>query len=613
MKRFFFLILFSLTTVFLFSRNEPAKVRQYNTKTFFDGNMIKTIIELSIQINSRIGLEYCEVEIPFDGLTDVKNINANITDLSGNTLKKLKKKNILIKSDIDSDLFYEDSFVYYFSLKNDEFPFIINYSYEKSQEHFMSIEHWSPYVFSNIEIENANLEVHLPIDTKFHLKLNEFDSVQAIYSNGYQVYKWEGKNYPIIKEETFMPAWKSIIPLVKIIPYDFYFNHAGSFESWEKFGQWQSELIQGLGELPSKEKAEIDEIIKDLDSNLEKIKVLYKRLQDETRYIYISKDVGGYKPHNAHYVSKNKFGDCKALSNYFKAVLDYAGIKSYYSKIFSGEDINPIDLNIPSQQFNHIILYIPLKEDTIWVDCTSDFECGYVGSWIQNRNALVVNGNNSFFKSTPALDKEDVKNTRIIYLKSTLSKYTEINVKNKYKGSWYEKLFYIKNEFDKDLKTEILNKYMIEDQMNTPDQIVFQTSVNPTEIILDYKTLSNTIIQHMGNDLVVNIPEFSFPSLERPKYRDYDIQIDYPIYYYDQITFEKPLNKRITYIPDDQEVKSNYGTYSLKIEETEKQIKINKSFYLKPGNYPLSEYEKLYDFVKESKKLDHKLVITTTN
>jgi len=72
----------------------------------------------------------------------------------------------------------------------------------------------------------------------------------------------------------------------------------------------------------------------------------------------------------------------------------------------------------------------------------------------------------------------------------------------------------------------------------------------------------------------------------------------------------KSLSK---YIPDDQEVKSNYGTYSLKIEETEKQIKINKSFYLKPGNYPLSEYEKLYDFVKESKKLDHKLVITTTN
>lgn len=613
MRGFFLLMLFSLTTVLLFSKNEPAKVLSYKTRTVFNGHKITSKIDISIQINSRNALNYCKVEIPFNGLTDVKNINAWITDLSGKTVKKLKKKNILIKSDIDSDSFYEDSFVYYFSLKNDEFPFIFNYSYEKSKEHFMSIEYWSPYEFSNIEIGNASLEVHLPIDTKFHLRLNEFDSVQPIQSNGYQVYKWEGSNYPILKEENFMPAWKSIIPLIKMIPYDFHFNHAGSFESWEGFGKWHSELLKGLDELPPNEKAEIDHAVKGISNDLEKVKVLYKKLQDETRYIYISEEVGGFKPHSAYYVSQNKFGDCKALSNYFKAVLDYVGIESYYSKIYSDEDKEPIDFSIPSQQFNHIILYVPLENDTLWVDCTSDLECGYVGSWIQNRNAFVVNNNSSYFKQTPELKKEDVKNTRIIYLKPTPSNIAEIKVRNAYRGIWYESLFFVKNAFDKDKKLEILNDYMIEDYMDTPDQIVFQSSTNPPEIILDYKTRSNTIIQHMGNDIVVNIPEFSFPSLERPKYRDYDVQIDYPIYYYDQIIFEKPINKNITHIPEDMEINSDYGNYSLSIEETEKQIKILKSFYLKPGNYPLNEYEKFYDFVRKSKKRDHNLFITTTN
>lgn len=612
MKRIIIAFLFSLLYLLSYPINETAKVLSYNTITHFDGNKVKSQIDCSIQINSRKDLDYCEVEIPFSGITEVKNIKAHISDLNGNALRKLKKKNIYVKSDISTGAFYEDDFVYYFSLKTDQFPAIFNYSYEIESEHFMFVEYWSPYAFNNIEIEAASLEVLLPKDLKFHLKLIKFDSVQPVLIDDYYSYKWDGKNFPIIKEENYMPPIKSILPSVVIVPYEFYFDHAGSFESWEKFGKWHTEMISGLDHLPPNEKAEIDEAIKNADTDLEKLEILYKRLQEETRYVNISEDVGGFKPHNASYVSQNKFGDCKALSNYFKAVLNYAGIQSYYSKIYSDSDNIPIDKSFPSQQFNHIILYVPLEKDSLWVDCTSDFQCGYVGTWIQNRNALLVNGDDSFFHKTPELTKEDVELSRIIYLKLTPARDTKIKVRNTYKGSGYESLYYIKNEFDREQKLEILNKYLIEDQMNTPDQFILQTSYNPPQIILDYTTYSSTIIQFMGNDIVVNIPDFSFPSLERPKYRDYDVQINYPIYYTDQITFEKPLNKKITFIPKDQEIDSDFGKYSLKVEETNHQITIYKSFYLNSGNYSLAQYDDFYNFIKESKKLDHKLLITTT-
>lgn len=613
MKRFAFVFLLSAFYLVAYSNSKGAKVLNHSTKTIFNGQKIISKTNISIQINSRSDLDYCEVTIPFDGLTEVSNIKANLADLNGKIIDKLKKKDISIASNISDGTFYEDSFVYSFYLSTNQFPAVFNYSFETTSKQYLYIEHWTPYIEYQLEVEKASLELELPKDFKFHLKLNGFDSVQPTLVEGKYIYKWEGTNYPGIKKEAYMPSLRSIIPLVIIVPYEFYFNHSGSFESWSKYGEWESKMLVGLNELPENEKTKINEAIKDAATDLEKIEILFKRLQEETRYINISENVGGMKPHSASYVAKNKFGDCKALSNYFKAVLDFAGIDSYYTNINAGDKINPIDIEFPSQQFNHVILMVPLENDSLWIDCTSDLKCGYVGTFIQNRNAFIIDGENSFFKKTPELEQKDVEMSRLIFIQQTPTNDAKIKVRNSYKGDWYETLFYVKNEFDKDKKIQILNEYLIEDQMETPDQIIMQTFTDPLQIVLDYTSHSNTIIQKMGNDIVVNIPELSFPSFERPKYRDYNVQINYPIFYTDQITFEKPFNKKINHLPKDEEIKSEFGYYSLRVVEKEDQINIYKSFYLSSGNYSISQYEDFYNFIKASKKLDHKLMITTTN
>lgn len=53
------------------------------------------------------------------------------------------------------------------------------------------------------------------------------------------------------------------------------------------------------------------------------------------------------------------------------ALLKAVGIPSYYAIVRGGENKEPADPEFPADPFNHIILCVPLKGDTTWLECTN--------------------------------------------------------------------------------------------------------------------------------------------------------------------------------------------------------------------------------------------------
>lgn len=373
-----------------FTQEYNAELVARETRIEVNRRSLTSNFYYEIKINNRAGDIYTKIKIPFSNLTRVSNIEACIKDADGRVIRKIKKGDIAEKSSISYFSFYEDNMIKEFSLRHNSYPYTIVYSYQLKQNEFINIDYWIPIISENIPTLTASLVVTTPSDYKISFKDQFVDDPVIDTANSKIRYQWKASYKEIPGNEKFSPPLVNYLPAVKIIPVEFSFEKEGSFRDWISFGNWQHELLQGLNELPLNEKNRIRSLIEDTEDKREKIKILYHYLQDETRYINVTIETGGLKPYNAAYVARNKYGDCKALTNYFKSVLDFIGIPAYYTKVYAGSPIIDVARDFPSQQSNHIILYIPLEDEDIWLDCTSDGAFNYLGTFTQNRDALIV-------------------------------------------------------------------------------------------------------------------------------------------------------------------------------------------------------------------------------
>ncbi|WP_298288681.1 hypothetical protein [uncultured Lutibacter sp.] len=114
-------------------------------------------------------------------------------------------------------------------------------------------------------------------------------------------------------------------------------------------------------------------------------------MQDKTRYISVQVGIGGLRPMLASDVDKLGYGDCKALTNYTKSLLDIVGVESYFTELYGGFDKIDMDFKTPSIQGNHVILNIPNEVNDIWLECTNQkVPFGYIANFTDDRDDIVV-------------------------------------------------------------------------------------------------------------------------------------------------------------------------------------------------------------------------------
>ena len=592
-----FLFYSILLTTNLFAQHD-ALVTDYSTTIKYNGTELIEEYSHTIQINSKRSSWIADVRIPYGGKEKIEIIEAVILNSKGEVARKLKKKEITTRSDISYGSFYEDDFIKGFSLKWDSYPYQIKYTYRRTTEQFLYITYWEPILYYNIPTINASLNVELPNDYEVAIDDSEVFTKQVEKLEKSTIYTWKIKAQKIQKAEKLGPPVQEFLPSVKIIPKHFTYGISGMTDSWSNFGNWIFHLNEGLNLLTYSEIIKIDELVKGMIDKKEIIKTLYYYMQDNTRYINVAIDVGGLKSYPASYVCKNKYGDCKALTNYMKAMLKYVGIDSYYTIIHAGDNPVRVDIDYPSQQFNHVILNVPLEKDTIWLENTSNYHpYNYLGTFTQNRKALLVNGTESQLINTPKLSLEKTKEESTYLFNLDNVGNGTLQLQQKLLGDAFENHKYVYKE----LSHEDQKKYLLK---NTPFKNAEFTSWKYHQrdrdipsIDLEMNINLKNQIRNIAGSLVINPVPLDINNFKTTSKRRTLIRINYPIFKEDSIVYSLPfINNYTVKTPENTEIKTKYGSYFVKYSINEGKIEVNRSFQLFAGEYPVEEFSNFATF-----------------
>jgi hypothetical protein len=246
-----------------------------------------------------------------------------VYDLAGKTVGKYKKKDMTTVA--FGDGLIDDGYVTYYEVPSPTYPVTVEFRYK--QKFTGTLEYPSYSIqHSGESVMNSSFIAKVPKDLDLRYKESNIHLKPEVKEDGKsKIYQWTAHNLAAVEYEE--GASDHRYPTIVLAPNKFsYYGHEGDLTSWNNFGQWISNLYNGLDALPDDRKQFFKDMVKDAQTDKEKARIIYDYLQKNFRYVSIQLGIGGIKPFPADFTDKKKYGDCKGLSNYMKAALSAVGV-----------------------------------------------------------------------------------------------------------------------------------------------------------------------------------------------------------------------------------------------------------------------------------------------
>ncbi len=565
----------------------------------------KTIQTYKIQINNKESNWLAEIGIRHDPKQKFTFKYAAIYDKSGKEVRKLKKKEITTRSLRSSMAFFQDDMISEFTLYHPTFPYIIEYSYEIVEAEYVVLKHWYPSKYSSIPTVLGKLEIQTPVDFSVNIDQNGAFEFNETIIEKQKKYSWSIVNIDKITDQIYAPNIYEMLPFVKVVSENFTFGVEGSNKSWADFGEWIHKLNEGTDDLPQSEKDKLKTMVAGLKDKREVIKKVYHYLQDHTTYVLVMVEEGGLQSYPASYVCENKYGDCKALTTYMKSMLKSLDIESNYTVIYAGDDVRRVNENIPSSQFNHVILTVPIESDTIWIENTSNsLPFNYIGTFTQNRKGLAVDAKGSKILASPALLTDQVLNERQFSFKQSNNETWSTSAHLNLRGDNFEDIRYYKtNNKESKLDAKIIDVIDL-DKFDLDDWEFEDYHRDSTHVKIKLNGNLKNPIRKVANMEVINPLRIKLPEFEKPDERLQDVRINCPINKLDKLSFnlEESIDKNVQ-IPDNFSLSSSYGEYKVEYKKVDYQIEVTEHFKLFAGDIDLNSYSDFYQFMNDINKI----------
>lgn len=550
----------------------------------------------------------------YDDLVTVGGISIKIYDRFGKLVEKVKFSEIKDYSAGAGFSLYEDDRIMVYVPVIKSYPYTVVSTVTYDFNGFLQFPRWQPQTSPDVSVEKASLFIRTQRNQKVRWHQRNINAEPEVLSDGStEELTWKLSTIPAFKRVVFQPPMEKITPSVIVAPTDFsYAGYKGNLSTWHNYGEWINELLLERDELSEETVLKINSLVAETSDTIEKIRIIYDFVQEHTRYVSIQYGIGGFQPFKAKVVDEVGYGDCKALTNYTRALLGCMGINSNYTLVNAGAHADDIIPDFTSQQFNHVILHVPLAADTIWLECTSqNIPFGYLGKFTANRTALAITDTGSRLVRTKSYDTHPGVTSCKGIIEIDNNGNGNANLDLSYTGLNYDDISFIIHDDKESQKKWLYKNFYISNA--TIEQ--FSVSDNPEMIPSATISLSLNLNKYAGKsgkrlfiplnkiDALTNTP----PDNDK---RKFDIFIRNKYVEIDSVEFVIPNGYEVEHHPEMIELDSRFGSYSTNISVNNQQVSYCRHLKINKGTYPASAYEELYEFYKSIVKSDKaKLVL----
>lgn len=608
---------FSLQSILIDSvltKNANAVVR--SEEVVIEINSISSVTvktKRAVTVLNKYGERYANSQEFYDPKTKIKKLEITVFDVFGKEIKKYKKKDFNDRSYVDGFSMARDDRYKYIEYTPTSYPYTLFFESEVERFSTAFIRSWRPIQGNKISVQKSTYKILNNSEISLRSKEINFENYPIEMNKTDKEISYSISDIPVTSHEVYGPYYSNLIPQTMVALNKFSLaGIEGAATDWKSFGKWKYDnLIAGLDNLPLETVERINQLVSGKTSDIEKAKLIYNYVQDKTRYISVQLGIGGWMPMMAADVDRLGYGDCKALTNYTKALLDSQNIESYYTVVYAGKRKKNIDKEFASMQGDHVILNIPDGEDDIWLECTSQtMPFNFIGDFTDDRDVLVIKPEGGVIKHTKKYESEentlDTKATVTLYDDKSIDAIIEM----KSQGIPYNRRYHGKLKSSKDQKLyykeywDYINNIQITsiDLADDKDQIIYNEKL---------KIKATNYVAKAGKRLLLIPNMFNREESNLPKYKDRKrpLVISRGFVDTDEYIINIPEGYGFT-LPDKKSVETIFGSYSYQLEKiSETQLKFKRMLRINDGSYPKEEYEAFRQFKKQIKNADKSKIV----
>ncbi|WP_419699105.1 DUF3857 domain-containing protein [Mucilaginibacter sp. NFX135] len=575
-------------------------------------------IKTAVTILNKNGNNIADIVVWHNKSRVIKSIKGIVYNQFGKPISKFSESDFEDVSARDGFSLFQDLKVKHYNPAVTDYPYTIVYEYEVKSKQSLNFSDWEPNSTTGQAVEKSTYAFSCKPD--FNIRYKEINMpvkvVTGINKDGYKTYTWQVNNLKAVKDEPYSPNEDKYLSCVKIAPEKFsYEGITGSFNNWKEMGKWiYDKLLASRLQVPGATGSYMKQLTDGITDPKLKAKKIYEYMQGKTHYISVQVGIGGYQPFLAADVDEQNYGDCKALVNYTQALLKTVNIDSYYCIVEAGSrKQSPLSDFASMNQFDHVILCLPFKNDTTFLECTSQkIPFGFLSDFTDDRLVLACRPEGGKLLHTPKYtapnNLQQRKATFVLDAQGNLSG----EMQTIFKGTQYDNRESIIEEAPKERIKNLQKEYAINNMDIEKAEFKQDKSLQPvtTETIKlsagEYGSVNDGKITFLANatNRTHTVPR-------EIRNRRHEVYINRGYTDEDEIIYTLPAGYHLDMHPNDVSITKPFGKFSATITVNGNELKYKRRVQLLDGTYSKDIYQDLIDFFQAIVESDDNNVTLT--